>query len=389
MQVAALRRVLFDLYGTVRFPDLAGLDTHDWQALDAMAAAAHMQPLLHVQHRGDARIPGDIAARWQSAFRTAAMQALAREADLKACVASLTDAGLQPIALKGAWLARHAYPEPAQRPMLDIDLLLDPATVMAAWDLLRAQGYAEVMEAEMPLADILRLDKHLPPLVSPRGTLVELHQRLWELPGRLDHLSPAGQDNAIRARAVTVDGLRYPCGEDMLIHLIVHAAYSHRLDCGPRVLADIDFLLRQVAIDWTGFWTRAACEGWRDGARLVLELVAASRAGVTIDFTSDRGRPVPAEVRDGAIELLLIDQDRRASAGVAASALKGGMGALLGRMLRRRTVTGEPASDAVRAPGGGLRWASGRAAQVMRDLSTSDVRRQAGNLARLSRWFDA
>ncbi|MFM5885291.1 MAG: nucleotidyltransferase family protein [Novosphingobium sp.] len=389
MQVSALRRALFDLYGTARFPDLAGLDARDWQALDAMAAAAHLQPLLHAQHRGDTRIPGDIAARWQAAYRTAALQALSRDADLKACVASLTDAGLQPIALKGAWLARHAYPEAAQRPMLDIDLLLDPATVMTAWDLLRAQGYAEVMEAEMPLAEILRLDKHLPPLLSPRGTLVELHQRLWELPGRLDHLSPAGQDDAVRARAVTIDGLRYPCGTDMLIHLIVHAAYSHRLDCGPRVLADIDFLLRREAIDWRAFWPRAAREGWRDGARLVLELVTENRAGVEIDFAPDAGKPVPAAVRDGAIELLLIDQDRRASAGVAAAALKGGPSALLGRMLRRRTVAGEPAAAAARAPGGGLRWASGRALQVARDLAGADVRRQAGNLARLSCWFDA
>lgn len=387
MDVAALRRALFDLCGTLRIPDLTKLDQADWAKLDALAAAAHLQPLLHVQHRGNPAVPAAIAAAWEAAYRTAAMIAMARDADLRHAFDLLEHAGLAPIALKGAWLARHAYPEPAQRPMLDVDLLLAPDTALKAWDLLQRQGYGQALDGAIPIERALAQDKHLPPLISPHGTLFELHQRLWELPGRLDHASPPCQDEAIRARAVLVDGLRYPCGEDMLVHLIVHAAYSHRLDCGPRVLVDIDMLLRHVTIDWAGFWKRSRTEGWRDGARLVLELVVLNRAGAEIDFTADTGKPVPPAVRDGAIDLLLIDPARRASAGVGASTIKGGFAALLGRALRRRGT--DDRGRLADGPPISASWAAGRLAKVGRDLAAPDVRRQAVNLARLSAWFDA
>lgn len=390
MDVAALRRVLFDLVGTVRFPDTAALSATEWEQLDRMAGQALVRPLLHAQHQGDGRIPVNVAARWKAAHREAALAAMARDAELGACVALLHNDGFAPIALKGAWLSRHAYPDPAQRPMLDIDLLLDPPTVLGAWYCLRAAGFTQPWPAELPIADILRLDKHLPPLLSPRGTLFELHHRLWERQGRLDHASPGAQDAAVRARAVTVDGITYPCGEDMLVHLIVHAAYSHRLDCGPRILADIDFLLRREMVDWPAFWARSKREGWRDGARLVLELTCSCRAGVRVDFTPDQGKPVPPALREAALHLLFLDPDARKSAGFAASLARGGLPALWSRALGRRSAAG--AAPAVSSPTGlGDRAGRlvGRLVRIAADLRGRDVRRQSANLAHLSRWFDA
>ncbi|MBS0477353.1 MAG: nucleotidyltransferase family protein [Proteobacteria bacterium] len=390
MDVAALRRVLFDLYGTVRFPDVAALREADWDRLDALAGATLLQPLLHVQHRGDTRIPAPIAARWQAAHRHAALRAMVREAEMRACVELLDAAGYRPIALKGAWLARHAYPEPAQRPMLDVDLLLDPETALAAWDLLRQHGYSQPFAAELALADLIRLDKHLPPLVAPRGTMFELHHRLWELPGRLDHAAPTARDQVVRERAVTIEGIRFPCVEDMLAHLIVHATYSHRLDCGPRVLADVGFLLQREAIDWAAFWPRAAQEGWRDGARLVLEMVAASRAGVAIDFVPDTGKPVPPALRDDAVQLLFLEPERRASARFVAGTLKGGLATLTARALGQRKAEGEASiTRDMASEGGRAGWITSRLSRVAGDLADRDTRRQSGALARLSRWFDA
>lgn len=390
MDVAALRRVLFDLAGTAAFPDVSGLDASDWDRLDRMAQHALLRPLLHAQHRGDRRIPEAIAARWQAAHRFAALTALAREAELRDCVALLEAAGFRPIALKGAWLARHAYPEPAQRAMLDVDLLLDPDSVIPAWEHLQAAGYVQAAEAEMALADVVRLDKHLPPLAGPRGTLFELHHRLWERQGRLDHDAPEARDAEVRQRAVTLDGIRYPCAEDMLAHLIVHATYSHRLDCGPRVLVDIDMLLRHEAIDWAAFWPRAAREGWRDGARLLLDLVCECRAGAPIDFAADRGDPAPAALRADAVQLLFPEPGQRASARFAAGVLKGGLGTLGDRVRGRRTAEGEAAAVRDMASEGGRRgWIASRLARVAGDLAGRDTRRQARALARLSRWFDA
>lgn len=390
MDVAALRRVLFDLTGTVRFPDVSGLDAADWDRIDRMARHALLRPLLHAQHRGDPRIPAEIAERWQAAHRQAALVALARDAELRECVGLLDDCGFRPIALKGAWLARHAYPEAAQRAMLDIDLLLDPETVIPAWEHLQAAGYVQAAEAEMALDDIVRLDKHLPPLAGPRGTLFELHHRLWERQGRLDHDAPQARDAEVRQRAVTLDGIRYPCAEDMLAHLIVHATYSHRLDCGPRVLVDIDMLLRHEAIDWPAFWPRAAREGWRDGARLLLDLVGDSRAGVRIDLSADKGSPSPETLRDDAVQLLFPEPDQRASARFAAGVLKGGIGALIEKARGRRSADGEaPATRDMTDAGGRGGWMASRLARVVGDMADRDTRHQARALARLSRWFDA
>ena len=72
--------------------------------------------------------PAQIAASWQAAHRIAAMQAMVQRAELAETCALLERAGFAPIALKGAWLSAHAYPEPAQRPMRDIDLLSSVAT---------------------------------------------------------------------------------------------------------------------------------------------------------------------------------------------------------------------------------------------------------------------
>lgn len=385
-----IRLILLDLVGTARQPRLAGLGSAEWARLDAMAAQHRLQPLLHAQHGDAAAIPADLRAIWREAYRAQAITVLAQTAELIETAALLEAAGLAPIALKGAWLARHAYPQAAQRPLRDLDLLLTPDTAEAGFALLQDRGFTLAAPPEMALADILRLDKHMPPLIGPRGTLIELHHRLWEPEGRLDHASPAARDEGVRARSrVLDDGIRYPAAEDMLAHLIVHAAYSHRFDCGPLLLADLDHLLARETIDWPQFWARAAAEGWRGGARLVLDLVADYRAGARIAFTPEAGPPSPANLRADAAQLLLQDMDSRASAAVAATALKGGTAGLVQRLGGRRTAAGEGSVQReMDTEGGALGWAWSRLRRTLGDLSRGDVRGQSRRMAQLSRWLD-
>lgn len=383
------RRILLDLFGTVRVPDLSGLDAADWAWIEGVAANRRLRPLLHAQHQDNPALPPAIAASWRASHREAAMLALSRRAELEDCVRLLEAEGFAPIACKGAYLASHAYPHPAQRPMFDIDLLLDPQTVRPAWERLKQAGYVEIDAPDMTLDDMIRLEKHLPPLRGPRGSTIELHHRLWEPDGRLDHRSPDPFEPEIRARAVRIGGISYPAPLDMLAHLVIHCVYSSRFDCGPRVLADIDFLLRREAIDWDAMWQRASAEGWREGARLLLELTCEHRAGVVVDFTADPGPPVPEAVREGALQLLFPDPDSSASAGFAAAVIKGGFGALAARIVRRRSAHGEaPERRDATADGGSLRWAGSRLARIAGDLAKADIRRQASELARLSRWLD-
>lgn len=390
MDRSALRRLLLDLAGTASPPDLTPLDETGWAELDRIAAQHRLQPLLHARQRGNPAIPGSIAASWQTAHRIAAMQAMVQRAELAETCALLERAGFAPIALKGAWLSAHAYPEPAQRPMRDIDLLVTPETVIPAYKALLAAGHADAGKAEMALTDVVRLDKHMPPLRAPRGTWIELHHRLWERDGRLDHASPQGDEAAVRARAGSgPDGIRYPAPQDLLAHLIVHAVYSHRLDCGPLVLSDIAMLTAAAPIDWPRLWADATAQGWRDGARLLLELTLHYHPAAPIDFTADQGEPAPAALVEAAPDLLLQELETRASAGLAAATLKAGPAKLAERISGRRKVADEaPAARLTERDGGMLGWAGSRALRSLRDLSRADVRRQSRQLAALSKWLD-
>ena len=328
MKLANIQTTLLELTGTACLPDLAGMNADDWALLDALAFQHWMMPLLHSQQADNPLIPVPIRQGWGQASRVSAMTALSQKAELAETVALLEGAGFAPIALKGAWLGWYAYPAPALRPMTDIDLLLTPETAIAGFEMLLQAGYTLGKAAEMSLEDVIRLEKHMPPLIGPRGTVIELHHRLWEPDGRLDHATPEGNEEAVRGRAVKLAGITYPAATDMLVHLIVHGAYSHRLGCGPRVLADLAMLLDKHAIDWPSFWSRANAEGWREGARLLLHMTAQYHQTAQIVLTPDAGPLPPPRILAAAPGLLLQDSDTIASASVVAATLARGPSAL-------------------------------------------------------------
>ncbi|PLK27382.1 nucleotidyltransferase family protein [Novosphingobium sp. TH158] len=368
---------------------LARLDGEALAIVSAITAQHRLGPLLHHLHAANGRVPEPLAESWRAAYRASAIAAMACRAELDRTCSVLEAAGMRPIALKGAWLAWQAYPDPALRPMRDIDLLLAPHEVAAAQDLLVAQGYV-ADPAELSLEDMLRLDKHLPGLTSPRGVRVELHHRLWEVDGRMDHRAPrdiAGDDPVVRT--MRVGELRFLAPQDTLAHLIIHAVYDHRLDCGPLLFADIAWLLHASPIDWAEFWHRAEQEGWQRGARLVLELACRQAPELPVWFPPEQP-PAPRDLLAAAPDLLLQDLETRKSAGVVATARSRGLAGLWRRLTARRA--GADHDDAVArdlaTEGGFLGWARSRLLRSTRQLSNRDVRRQASNLASLSRWLD-
>ena len=381
MELPALRRILIGLLVEDCPVALARLLADDWAVLDAMAGEHRLQPLLYAIYRDDGQIPGTIRAGWRTAHRSAAMVCLVQKAELAETAALLEAKGFAPIALKGSYLAWHAYPTPAQRPMRDLDLLVEPDTVLAAFECLQVAGYRLAETPEMPLADIVRLEKHLPVLIAPRGTPVELHHRLWEPSGRLDHATPAPAEADIRQRAIRLDGIAFPAPEDTLVHLIVHAVYGHRLDCGPLVLSDLRFLAQGQSIDWDAFWARAEHEGWAGAAGLLFAL-----ARLPLPWKSLQPPPALLAL---APDLLLQNLSTRQSAGFGAAVLTGGPAALLRRLTGKRQAAGGGAARRDMAcEGGALGWAWSRLRRTAGDLASGNVRRQSRDLAQLSRWLD-
>lgn len=390
MDRPALCRTVLALVATTQAAPPPGLSESDWAQLDRLADEHRLHPLLHAQHRDSPSIPADVRAGWQAAHRAAALTAMVQQAELAATCALLRAAGIEPMVLKGGWLAWQAYPEAAQRPLRDLDLLLPAARFRAGWDLLLQAGYRQSEPGELPLDQLLEVDKSPPPLIAPRGTAIELHLHAWFPEGRLEYYSPPPDDAGLFARARRgADGLLYPSAEDMLAHLVIHAVYSHRLDCGPLLLSDIDFLLRHGPIDWAAFWARAESGGWQGGARLVLDLVQLYRAPPGLDLAQCAVPATPPDLLAAAEELLLQDLATRYSAGVAASGLMQGVRGLWPRITRRIATKDGPVHhrDSQR-DGGYLAWAGSRLTRTLGDLARGEVRRQSRQLARLSQWLD-
>ena len=379
-------RLLLDLLGTAKATDSGQAK---WDQLGAMARLHRLEPLLHFRHSENPAIPQSLRDQWRDAHRRAAMVALAQRADLEDCSALLAGQGFAPVALKGAFLAAHAYPEPALRPMRDLDLLVPQEQVLPAYRALMAAGYAPFEPPKIPLAEHARLEAHMPPLAMPRGSVLELHARISDLDGRLEYATPAGNEAGVIARAIELDGIRYPAPTDMLAHLVIHAVYGHRFDCGPLLLSDVHYLVARHPLDWTAFWTAARAGAWHDGARLVIELVRRYHGANAVPHHPAEPAPPPAAIVDLARDLLVQDWERKLYPRLLATAMTGGFGYLVRRLTGRVAAQGEEAVTIDRARDGGrLRWAGRQAALMAQGLASPATRRQAWQLARFRRWIE-
>ena len=348
----------------------------DWPALMVMAGEHRLVPHLYARFgRGelDIAVPDAVREEWAVAARASAIEALVHRAELKCLVPLLESAGFAPVALKGAWLAWHAYPQAGERPVRDIDLLLPGEQARKAQAFLLGEGYRLLPnEGDRHAQDAT--PKHEAPLLAPSGVLIELHRHAWDPPGVQAVLSPALADAGIAERAVLEDGIAYPAPADMFAHLVIHAAYSHRFDVGPLLLADIDYLLGARPLDWTTIWARADEERWQRGAALVLALVERwRRPGVLAE--SD----CPVAVEDNAVEaasrLLTQPLGARRDAGLASA---------VGQAWQDTGIAGVArlASDRLARPG-----AASRIMGAAGSIAKSSTRATAADAARVDRWL--
>jgi len=389
---AAKRHLLAMLGGTAPppLPDAA------WSAIAAMAGQHRLEPLLayRLDHAAEAwPVPPALAERWRSARRGAGLASLALQAALRAAAAALDREAIPFSALKGPRLAWRCYPEPGLRPMRDLDLLVAEDAVLRAAEVLARAGFAAAAGPAL-LRQALARDKHLPPLLHPAlNVAVELHHRVSDPPGRHGYRVPQLDPAAILAQSQTVDlgGLAAPCPapEDLLAHLMLHALYGHRLDCGPLVLADIHYLLAGEAIDPAGFWTRAEAGGWVRGAGLLLALAERHFGPQPL-----RPRqPPPQPMLAAAEEALLQDLDSRDHAEALADVLAARSPRALAAALAGRL---RPGAEVVAAEGGGRPlwrfwpvWAWRRLRRLLTRLGNRRVRDEAGSAAELLRWLQS
>ena len=267
----------------------------EWATAAAIASDHRLEPWLHDVWGGDEAVPAALSQRWAAAYRDAALSALAHERSLLR-IADLLE--VQAIVLKGSWLARSVYDQTALRPVRDIDLLLAPDEVVAAWKALQAKGFTQAEPLELAPAEWARRYKHMPALRDPDGVVVELHARLWD-----DGLGAPDYPADLFERAVADP--RHPAllalhTSDILMHGAVHGVWAHRWDNGPLGLIDLALMCERLDPDWREVWQRGEEHGWD---RMLAAQIAATDRWLKPGLLTRARCPInvpPALVKDAA-----------------------------------------------------------------------------------------
>ncbi len=259
-------------------PSRAGDDSPDWDEVLEIAT-----PLLHpwLHHRlaglpdfGGA--PEPIRRRLAGARRASALLHIRRREALRGILAAFEREEVPVLVLKGMALACLVYPEPALRPMLDVDLLVPRDTLGRARRILHGLGFrVPLRHAFRPETGATAMPEASKPMQRP-GTrmMVDLHEAA-DL-GSMGSDPDASERLFERARQVDLDGLRarVPGVEDLLVHACVHLSQRHLFDRGLPPLLDMALLVEKLReeIPWEAISRRAGGPGEGRGLLLPLKL---------------------------------------------------------------------------------------------------------------------
>ncbi len=258
-----LQLLLLDLLGTYRpvsAESIAQLDDTDWAKIMDMAGQHRLKPLLHwrLQHEHPGlAVPAPILTELADSFKRSSVRQMVMHRELILTVRALNQAGIPNLALKGAYLAYHAYPHPALRPLRDIDILVPKDKALEAFETLLEQGWQRNKYGPGNPAAWLDTHHHLPGLSSASGAaFIELHHQLTEPEhnngvdlGTMPELWETAISTSIAGTEVKFMSIPH-----LLLHLIEHAVDHHQLNNGSLFISDLAYLLQTHTIDWQLFW---------------------------------------------------------------------------------------------------------------------------------------
>lgn len=316
--------LLLDLIAPHRpFPaaQIASLNADDWEAISIMAADHRLRPLLHrrLAASGAAdNVPAHLRADWADSYNRSALRSLTLQRDLIGLHDLLDETGIPCLALKGAYLAWHAYPEPGLRPLRDLDLLVPRDRALELFQHLLDRGYMRTPRYPGDPQAYLEVSHQLPPLCGPSGAnTVEIHTLIFHRDERRCDVPDPAKDPAYWARGIErkMAGrvLRFPSPEDIAIHLIEHAVYGHQFNNGPLLFSDIAYLLERHAIDWPLFWRLADDAQCRRGAMLSFALVRRYWPDTPIEWPEGEDAAVPEAILLAVAGASLRSSDHRDS----------------------------------------------------------------------------
>lgn len=243
----------------------------DWDRLWALGHLHEVVPLLgeSIAAAAGDDAPVDWLARARRR-RHVTLASNARLADaLLPILRAMAAAGIDAMPVKGLVIAEQLYGSLAARPCADLDVLVRPADLPAAREVLRGLGFGQ---RERPGYKALVHQFHDPAWGRGGPTdhvRVELHWALWADSDR--RLGTAGLwDRSVEATLLD-EPVRILSPEDTLLHLAIHRTRSAlRL----RWVADVAELVRRhgSTLDWAAFIERAGRARGRTASWAVLTL---------------------------------------------------------------------------------------------------------------------
>ena len=297
---------LCDLIAGKRSPQ--AVEPEEWPALVAIAADHNLSPLLMwLVAKNETSIPDDLGEQLRTAQRHAAIRFMLLHKAQETISQTLNRASIPHIWLKGIALAATIYPDPAQRPMGDLDVLVAHDQLLAALDSLLKNGYHY---AEYPaLFDTNALvaqarSHHYVLRGGPADSvMLELHYRM--INARSWPLFPLEQERWFHQQTT-----RYALGsrwfttlssEAHLLYLCAHMVLHHGLeDFVLTRFLDLHYMITTRPLDWGIVVNKAVELRWTYATEQALRQTQAFFATPVPQMVLDdlrRQRPADENVR--------------------------------------------------------------------------------------------
>jgi hypothetical protein len=291
MSPAPEYELLLDAVATLDAPraDLRNWSGRQWGQTLRVADWHRLSAILycHLESRDGA--PAAVRSALERAYLANAARTLYLRATLRQVIEALAQVGVEVIPLKGAALVETVYADPAQREMLDLDILVRPSRLEAATAALVPLGYRpspSADDAEQTSTQLTPDAHHGPALIGEQQLVaIELHR----------HVTITGEgcgfdiDGFWQRARLAGDGRHLLLSpEDMLLHVCLHftrnrlgGSYRRRQTGGALAqICDVARIVESQSPDWERL--RATADAYGLGARVFLGLYAARTLGVAI-----------------------------------------------------------------------------------------------------------
>ena len=247
------------------------LNNNDWDELVELSVKCGVAGLVYFKLQskvGDSDLPAKAMNELKLHAMNTALINMMYFRELRKVLLVLRQQDINPIILKGAYLAHSIYSDLSQRSMIDLDILLKKSQIEVAEQILLDMGY----ELDGDREDWKNNHFHYRYLHLVEGTNIELH---WDLLEPNSNIQLDIDGIMQRSQSTTIAGIETLVfsPEDLLLHLCTHATVLHLFSYHViRTLCDITYILRYYGsqIDWDKLREYAEKCGARKQVYLVL-----------------------------------------------------------------------------------------------------------------------